>query len=57
MRTTSGANTAVTGNNAQTNNITVTGVTTGIAITDHAGGGSHAIMPPAMVLPFILRVI
>jgi len=33
--------------------------TTGISasLTDHAGGGSHTSMPPAMVLPYILRVI
>jgi microcystin-dependent protein len=33
--------------------------TTGITITNAAqgGGGSHTIMPPAMMLPFILRII
>lgn len=36
--------------NAQTN-------TTGITITDHAGGGAHTILNPCIVLPFIVRVI
>jgi microcystin-dependent protein len=31
--------------------------TTGITLTDHAGGGSFGMMPPAMVVNFILRVI
>jgi len=39
--------------------ITTSTNTTGItaSLTDHAGGGAHTSMPPAMVLPFILRVI
>lgn len=28
-----------------------------VSLTDHAGGGAHTSMPPAMVLPYILRVI
>lgn len=30
---------------------------TGCSITDHAGGGSFAMLSPAMTLPYILRVI
>lgn len=32
-------------------------VTTGASITDNAGGGSHPIIPPSIILPFILRVL
>jgi microcystin-dependent protein len=55
--TSGSGHTAATGNSTAADNITISGVTTGVSITDHAGGGAHAIMPPAIVLPYILRVI
>ena len=42
-----------------TGTTSVTSNTTGITITNasQGGGGAHTILPPAMVLPYILRVI
>jgi len=37
--------------------LSTSAASSGDSITDHAGGGAHTILPPAIVLPFILRVI
>jgi microcystin-dependent protein len=36
---------------------TVVSATTGISVQNTGGGGSHTVLSPAMVLPYILRVI
>jgi microcystin-dependent protein len=55
--TESGSNGAATGNNAHTTNLTTDPSNTGISINNAGGGAAHSIMPPTIVLPFILRVI
>jgi microcystin-dependent protein len=55
--TSSGANSGATGNSSVTNNMNSAFATTGITINNTGGGAAHPIMPPTIVLPFILRVI
>jgi microcystin-dependent protein len=38
-------------------NVNTASATTGITLANTGGGGAHAIMPPCMILPFILRVV
>ena len=43
----------LTGNN----HVSTTSATTGITVNSAGGGSAHSILPPCVVLPFILRVI
>lgn len=46
-----------TSNNAANSTATTNTATTGITINNAGSGNTHTIMPPSMVLPYILRVI